>query len=61
MKEDIKPCPFCGAKGKQAWIEFDGCRLWCRFCGARGPITTTKYEEQVEEDIIAKWNRRKNG
>jgi Lar family restriction alleviation protein len=62
MNDDIKPCPFCGAKGKGELIEmrdthYEGYNfvvVYCLFCGAIGPFGIDP--KNAEE----KWNRREN-
>lgn len=61
MKEDLKPCPFCGADD---FITFEypfqrkpglrGCYVKCKTCGA-----PSGNRETVKEAIYA-WNTRKD-
>jgi hypothetical protein len=50
------PCPFCGASGKERYIELcedeTAAFINCKFCGAFGP----RCEEM--DDACMKWNRR---
>ena len=66
MPTDIKPCPFCGAKGRVAYQS--GCGVWGWFAGCDGPLgplcpgyiwkATPVY---INQDLAAEyWNRRAN-
>ena len=54
----IKPCPFCKASGKVTWLgvnqDDSGWFLFCKFCGAKGPVALTLKSAQD------KWNRRES-
>ena len=72
----MKPCPFCGSKGK-IYIKADGktfhnycgdyVSVKCKQCGAEGPkFKSIEYREEGSEKkaiIKAKkgWNKRKGG
>ena len=52
MIEELKPCPFCGAKPR-TFIEPDGgCHIRCWFCGSAHAFGWT------EKKAAEKWNRR---
>lgn len=53
MKDELKPCPFCG--GKPYIFEDDkSVKRWvsCTDCEADGP------HDQIATDVIKSWNRR---
>jgi len=58
MFDDLKCCPFCGAKGyeKAIFIGWDDKWYWvvCDFCGGRGPKSDSHGE------AVNKWNRRES-
>lgn len=63
--ENLKPCPFCGAKNTQVrWIGFSYARMACGYdAGYRGECCecyaiTAAFDH--EKDAIAAWNRRAN-
>ena len=66
MVEKLKPCPFCGASGKTEFLEYDGCRVHCLFCQAKGPaanlypddIAEPARSRFIEDMAVKKWNRR---
>lgn len=54
MKEEIKPCPFCGATDAEVWTDDYGSEVvCCRQCGATGPQCVTQAR------AIKHWNKRR--
>ena len=55
MKEELKPCPFCGAAGETILLQdlYKPCYVICRNCGAR-------IEDRRREQVVKLWNRRAN-
>jgi Lar family restriction alleviation protein len=56
MKEDLKPCPFCGRNPKIifGWDKFSEklkYHVWCN-CGAM------TMKSKTEKQVIAAWNKR---
>lgn len=67
MSEELKPCPFCGAKSHKLEHQFgDECGyIRCRNCGAQsGRVYWTEAERESDDysaseaEAIAAWNRR---
>ncbi len=54
MKNELKPCPFCGSKDVQNVPFFDCFRVICRNCEVKTGIYSTKNNAAKE------WNRRTN-
>lgn len=55
MKEQTKPCPFCGIEGALWRVKSDNEKLFwfeCAVCHAHGPTAS------VQELAIVEWNRR---
>lgn len=62
MEDELKPCPFCGGKGKVVSHNFDifmtAVEIVCTDCGARTAMYqggTVKQETEWARDA---WNRR---
>jgi Lar family restriction alleviation protein len=55
LKQEIKPCPFCGIVAVLGVQENDGSEFWitCMVCHANGP------KVQVQGMAIHEWNRRR--
>ena len=52
MKDELKPCPFCGNKAEGDWDYYDEFyEITCTFCRAR--MSSSDYEE-----VINNWNTR---
>jgi Lar family restriction alleviation protein len=50
IKARAQPCPFCGSKD----LTFYQHSIYCRSCGARGPVHLNQSQES-----LAAWNERK--
>jgi Lar family restriction alleviation protein len=54
MRDDLKPCPFCGERDLIPTSNgFENFYIFCNQCGAEGPSGTT---EKTAADV---WNERK--
>ncbi len=51
MTDELKPCPFCGARDPD-WFHVVYGEVNCGNCGAVGPC------ELTDAEAIAAWNRR---
>ena len=71
MREELKPCPFCGEKATlKAVNKSYGLTIWCACgCGARAEgycpntdneDTTMSNIEECKNRAITAWNRRAN-
>ena len=71
MREELKPCPFCGERAKiKAVIKSYGFTIWCECeCGARtdgfcpninNAADTIENIEECTKRAIGAWNRRAN-
>jgi|TARA_Y100000310_G_scaffold298711_1_gene332904 Lar family restriction alleviation protein len=58
MREELKPCPFCGSKPEMGSLGGDeeNWAIWCEGCSI--PCADGGSGETKEEIVIA-WNRRK--
>ncbi len=57
MKDELKPCPFCGSKNVVLEKKNSGYQVRCHYCGARGKYTVAGLAGSRIEAIKA-WNRR---
>lgn len=57
---ELKPCPFCGGKGRL--FVSNGVRVLCPDCGAttRISVDSERVGTSAVEDVIKAWNRREN-
>ena len=59
MSEELKPCPFCGAKASvQRYSSGTGgpkCAVWCDACHVG---TSWLHGDDGEARVVAEWNRR---
>jgi len=59
MSEELKPCPFCGAKASvQRYSSGTGgpkCAIWCDACHVG---TSWLHGDDGEARVVAEWNRR---
>ncbi len=70
MSEKLKPCPFCGASGKENLNclffvndpqENRRAQIYCLECGAEGSIVTVEDNysgSEVPEEALEAWNTR---
>lgn len=61
--EELKPCPFCGGKGKIIHTKsgFDGrgmSAVICEICGAKSENYPISFNYSSDEKAIGAWNRR---
>ena len=62
MREELKPCPFCGSE----CVQFDdvGCYSYFRehviYCEECDAIFTIDFANANKEDVAEAWNRRVN-
>lgn len=69
LKEELKPCPFCGGKAyKETTYPTDypnwntRSRVYCDACGAEIEINGNIKTCQVAQEVaVNRWNRRVNG
>ena len=64
MRDELKPCPFCGSKKVELKINkrLSACKVVCRSCGSKGARIvrgiTDENEEHMKVLAIGSWNRR---
>ena len=64
IKEELKPCPFCGNETIRIWSGMDNedkrstYRVSCSSCGASGPYFKINTSDWGLEEIKTAWNTR---
>ncbi len=67
MQSRAAPCPFCSHSGEmglccQRFLDHEEFWVQCGKCFARGPASrfphTVSRREEVQELVVARWNRR---
>lgn len=56
--EELKPCPFCGGKGKFVDVNGFWCVVICDKCNATSNSIQYSSEYTAKEKAIEAWNRR---
>jgi Lar family restriction alleviation protein len=64
IKEELKPCPFCGNETIRIWSGMDNedkrstYRVSCSSCGASGPYFKINTKDWGLEEVKTAWNTR---
>lgn len=56
--DGLKPCPFCGGKGKVVDVNGFWCAVICEKCNATTNSILCSAEYAAKEKAIEAWNRR---
>jgi len=64
IKEELKPCPFCGNETIRIWSGMDNedkrstYRVSCSYCGSSGPYFKINTSDWGLEEVKTAWNTR---